>query len=280
MIQDIAPHSYVNHYFPERELTDDSVIMIVKGGKILIFKDEEGLIAFPKYKEVKDIPASFTYAFTMDDESCFLMLPEGELELEGYTAEQRMFFRDARPKHLAFAAETAMHLAGWYNNNQYCGRCGAKTVHDQKERMMRCPECGCMIFPRINPAVIVAVRNGEKLLVTKYAGRTSGDYALVAGFNEIGESIEETVHREVMEETGVRVKNLTFYKSQPWSFTDTLLMGFYCDLDGSDEIHMDDGELGVAEWVERTAIPTEEKDLSLTNEMICRFKKGLDKEKI
>lgn len=92
--------------------------------------------------------------------------------------------------------------------------------------MLYCPTCGIANYPRINPAVIVAVRNGNRLLLSKYAGREYKNVALLAGFAEIGETIEETVHREVREEVGIAVKNLEFYKSQPWVFTDTLLFGF------------------------------------------------------
>ena len=80
------------------------------------------------------------------------------------------------------------------------------------------------------------------------------------------------MHREVMEEVGLRVKNIRFYKSQPWSFSDTLLMGFYCELDGADKITLDREELALAEWFEREEIPDMENDVSLTNEMIRHFK--------
>ena len=139
---------------------------------------------------------------------------------------------------------------------------------------MRCPKCNALHYPKISPAVIVAVRNGDKLLMTKYAGRDYKKYALVAGFAEIGETIEETVKREVMEEAGLKVKNIQYYKSQPWSFTDTLLFGFYCEVDGDDSITMDEEELSVAEWLTRDEIPTEYDGISLTNEMIIRFKNG------
>ena len=147
-------------------------------------------------------------------------------------------------------------------------------VHDDKERMMRCPDCGMMEFPKICPAVIIAVTHGNKILMSKYAGREYKKYALLAGFNETGESIEETVRREVMEEVGLKVKNLRYYKSQPWSFTDTLLMGFFCELDGEDGITLDTDELAMAEWLEREQMPVEAEDLSLTNEMMMAFKHG------
>ena len=108
----------------------------------------------------------------------------------------------------------------------------------------------------------------------KRQGRSYKNYALLAGFNEIGESIEETVSREVMEEVGLKVKNIRYYKSQPWSFSDTLLMGFFCDLDGEEEINLDREELAMAEWFDREKMPVEREDLSLTNDMMMAFKEG------
>mgnify|MGYP005933984141 CR=1 FL=1 len=118
------------------------------------------------------------------------------------------------------------------------------------------------------------LQDGDKILMSKYAGRTYKKYALLAGFTEIGETLEETVQREVMEEVGLKVKNIRYYKSQPWSFTDTLLMGFYCDLDGEAAITLDREELAMAEWFQRDEIPVEPERDSITNEMIIRFKNG------
>ena len=131
-----------------------------------------------------------------------------------------------------------------------------------------------MEYPKICPAVIIGVTDGDRILMSKYAGRTYKKYALLAGFTEIGETVEQTVAREVMEEVGLKVKNIRYYKSQPWAFSDTLLMGFYCDLDGEDKITLDQNELALAEWFEREEIPVEPSRDSLTNEMIIQFKNG------
>lgn len=147
-------------------------------------------------------------------------------------------------------------------------------IPDENERMMRCPQCGLMEFPKICPAVIIGVTDGDRILMSKYAGREYKSYALLAGFNEVGETIEETVQREVMEEVGLKVKNITYYKSQPWSFSDTLLLGFFCQLDGTDEIRLDRQELALAEWVRREDMKMEPDDLSLTNEMMLAFQNG------
>ena len=111
----------------------------------------------------------------------------------------------------------------------------------------------------------------DKLLITKYS-RGYAHNALIAGFSEIGETLEETVAREVMEETGVKVKNIRYYKSQPWGMAQDLLVGFYCDLDGDDKINMDENELKYAAWVKREDIVLQPNNLSLTNEMMRVFK--------
>ncbi len=148
---------------------------------------------------------------------------------------------------------------------------------DDKERALRCPDCGNIIYPRINPAVIVGVIKDDELLLTKY--RTGFAHnALVAGFAEIGETLEETVAREVMEETGVSVKNIRYYKSQPWGMAEDLLVGFYCEADGDSEIRMDENELKYAAWVKREDIVLQPNNLSLTNEMMKLFKENKEKE--
>ncbi|MCF0132431.1 MAG: NUDIX domain-containing protein [Blautia sp.] len=144
--------------------------------------------------------------------------------------------------------------------------------HSDTERCMVC-DCGNHSYPRIMPAVIVGVINGDKILLTRY--RTGfGHNALIAGFTEIGETFEECVEREVMEEAGVRVKNIRYYKSQPWGTANDILAGFYCDVDGDDTISMDSSELRFAQWVKREDIELQPNNYSLTNEMMTMFKDG------
>lgn len=188
-----------------------------------------------------------------------------------FSWEKIEFLRTALPKAAAFAGVTGFQLWGWYSARRFCPRCGKRLVHDEKERMMRCTSCGQMEYPKICPAVIVGVTNGDKILLTRYAGRTYKRYALIAGFAEIGETIEETVQREVMEEVGLKVKNIRYYKSQPWSFSDTLLMGFFAELDGDEAICLDEDELSEGVWCTREEIP-EDDGVSLTREMMRIFK--------
>ena len=126
--------------------------------------------------------------------------------------------------------------------------------------------------------VVLSVTRGDEILLTTYANREYKRYALIAGFTEIGETAEQTVAREVMEEVGLPVKNIRYYKSQPWGFESDLLLGFYCEVDeeaaDSDHICRDEQELASAEWVKREDMPEYPEEISLTHEMMMRFKYG------
>lgn len=141
------------------------------------------------------------------------------------------------------------------------------------ERAMICESCGFTDYPKICPAIIVGVVDGEKIMLTKYANRAFTRYALIAGFCEIGESVEATIRREVLEEVGVKIKNIRYYNSQPWGFSESLLLGFFADLDGEGTVTLDTEELKEAVWMEREEVPDDrENGLSLTYTMMQAFK--------
>ena len=201
-------------------------------------------------------------------------LPEQQSQLN-YEFVPVAQLRNYQPKHRVFAGMVGYEYHVWYDTHHFCGRCGSKMQHGIVERMLQCPECGCMEFSRLFPAVIIGIvdRKRDKVLVSRYAGRQYKSYALIAGFCEMGETVEQTVHREVMEEVGLNVTNLRYYKSQPWPPSSSLLFGFFCDLDGESSITLDDHELEEAEWLSREDLPDDE-DYSLTREMMGVLRKG------
>lgn len=269
MIQEIKPYIFKNE-FAINAPEDDSIILVYSGRDILINTEKECI--YPKFKQIKKQNPKLIYAFEIDNTKFFIALSEIS-EIDGFTYKNIHTLRQiSAKKHLIFAGITGMHLYDWYSSHKFCGRCGGKMVHSKDMRMLYCPDCKAQEFPRISPAVIVGVTNKDKILMTKYAERVYTNYSLVAGFVEFGETPEEAVAREVYEETGVRIKNIKYYKSQPWGLSNSLLMGFYAQLDGSDEITMDKNELSVAEFISKENIPTVFNDFSLTNEMICKFK--------
>lgn len=267
MLQDITPHIFSNAFCPQEPKPED-LLLIYSAEGILSHTEE---LRLPQRKDFPKLPVRF--AFSMDGRSVYLAqesVPAGE----GWHYVPSKKYRYGTPPDTVFAASVGETLYRWYSSNRFCGRCGSATVDSTAERALCCPNCGYIVYPRINPAVIVAVTDGDRLLLTKYAGRSFKKYALVAGFCEIGETVEETVCREVMEEVGLRVKNLRFYKSQPWVLTDSLLLGFFCEVDGDSQTTLRDGELSLAQWFSRKELPGDHSGISLTGEMIEVFRNG------
>lgn len=276
MIQEIFPKAFDNQFRPGSKPGPDAFVAHFSGKDLLCRVDETGL-QLPRRSRFSDADEAFTYLFSIDREEYYLLNNNTRHEAEGWNYRDISLFRTEGPRETAFAAVSAWHLYCWYRDSQYCGRCGTKAEHDGKERMMHCPRCGNMIFPRIMPSVIVGVINGDSILLTQYNRPGAKRTALVAGFNEFGETIEDTVRREVMEEAGLRVKNLRYYKSQPWGISGGgLLMGFWCEVDGDDTIRMDDTELADAAWVTRRELQETFTDpgIALTSEMIRVFSEG------
>lgn len=268
MIQDIYPSKLKNEYIPDMISDRDTLFFFDTEGKVLL-SSSEGKTVFPSGSDGKG--RATIYLFSLDDTKCFLALGNEVIQKDGFQYYNIRDVRDRFEGKEVFAIFTAYHLWKWYSDHIFCGKCAGHLVPDDKERALRCPACGNVIYPRINPAVIIGVTKGDSLLITRYRTGYSKN-ALVAGFTEIGETLEETVAREVMEETGIRVKNIRYYKSQPWGMAQDILVGFFCEADGDDPITMDENELKYAEWVPREEIVLQPNNLSLTNEMMSVFK--------
>jgi len=274
MFQEIYPHILNIQHKNNQPLPDD-YLLIYKDNKVLIY--EEGETVFPTISKAVQLYntdiGKLIYLLDIDNTSFFL-LHEDLPETEGLTYQDIRTFRTRQPSWLCFGGATAMHLARWYENNQFCGKCAHVMSQKNDERALYCPECGLVVYPRINPVVMVAVINNDQLLLTKYAQSNYKGYSLVAGFMEIGETLEDTVKREVMEEVGLKVKNIRYFKSQPWAFSESVLVGFFVDVDGNTEPVVDGVELSEAIWFSREELPVDGSAFSLTWEMIEWFRKG------
>jgi NAD+ diphosphatase len=272
MFQDIEPRVFHNE-FQNKQAEPEDLFLAYQGDAVLVREDKDKLW-YPSFADYSvshpHLLQEAHFLFTIDEINYYLVEEDGLDEVPGWIYVSNTRFRKKNWRSLA--GVVGWQLYRWYADHKYCSRCCKPLQHSKKERMLYCANCGMTVYPTITPCVIVGVHDGDRLLMTKYANTDYRKYALVAGFNEIGESLEQTVRREVMEEVGLQVKNIRYYKSQPWPFTDTLLAGFFAELDGNGRIHLNDDELSVGVWMPREEIPDPDDNISLTGEMIQAFR--------
>lgn len=159
------------------------------------------------------------------------------------------------PPHEAGLLAYARAMLHWRDRHRFCGRCGAAMQSMQAGHVQQCsnPSCGIQEFPRIDPAIIVLITDGERALLGRQASWPPGRYSTIAGFVEPGESLEDAVAREVLEETGVEVESVEYHSSQPWPFPSSLMLGFVAHA-RTKEIRPADAELEDARWLTREQI--------------------------
>ena len=184
-------------------------------------------------------------------------------------------FRDLPSQEEGFCLISSWHLVTWFRRNRFCGACATPLKHSETERALCCPNCGQIIYPSISPAISVAITDGDRLLMAKGVNASFTHFSLIAGYVEVGESIEETVAREAMEEVGLKVKNIRYIASQPWGLSQAEMLGFHAELDGDDKITLQKSELAEAHWFHRDEIPLRHQPLSLSFELIERFRAGV-----
>jgi NAD+ diphosphatase len=198
---------------------------------------------------------------------------------------ERMVFEDLRglfyrvDEDFFRMAGRAKQIVAWHTTHRFCGRCGGKTEPAPGELAMRCTRCGTMHYPRVSPAAIVLVRRGDEILLARSPGFPQGLYSVLAGFVEPGESIEEAVVREVLEEVGIEVTNVRYFGSQPWPFPNSLMIGFTADYTGGD-LTPQPGEIEDAGWYTADNLPQLPPNISIARAMIDDFvsQHGVDPE--
>ena len=265
MLQNIAPHRFDNTY-STRSITKEDYLLSFRRREVLLNSDD----TIPQAKEFNHLPEYCYYLFRID-EKCYFCSLDSLSQEDMYYAALRPYFRRV-DNTTEFILHTAFQLFEWYKDHCFCGRCGKPLFRSEKERALYCKECGNTIYPKISPAVIIALRNNDSILMSVYANREYKHYALLAGFVEIGETPEDTVIREVNEEVGLHVKNIQYYASQPWGIDSDLLLGYVCDVDGSTEITLEEDELASAEWVKREDIEEDLRQSSLTSTLMQAFR--------
>jgi NAD+ diphosphatase len=272
MIQDIYPHTFSNRFI-ESGITDDDYIFYFKNNCLLLRRRNEGY-GIPVRKEFNGTVNQGIFMFSLNSNNCFLLNNCSVPEDPCYEYQEINFFRTLEQKEIAWAAIVGIQLMNWYSNNSYCGNCGRPMSPKNDERALSCTSCGNIIYPKISPAIIVAIISNDTILLARGNNFREGYYSLVAGYADIGESLEQAVVREVKEEVGLDVRNIRYYKSQPWPFSGSMMIGFIAEADETRPLQIDAKEISDAAWFNRNNLPKHPPVLSIAGEMIEKFEKG------
>ena len=256
----------------------ESLLACFSKGRILLHHagDELSLPTLAQLSPV--LPQSFMpfeLAHTSDF-SIFTPPPFADLrisETDSLRYEEVGVFRTL-PYDKAALITTSWHLWSWYQNNRFCGRCGHVNKPDEKERALRCPACGKITFPVICPAIIVAITCGDQILLARNLRSPFKHYALVAGYVEVGETLEHAVHREVQEEVGIRLSSLRYLGNQPWGVSGSHMFAFHATADDRQPIVIQESELTDARWFHKSELKPREHTISIAFELIERFRLG------
>ena len=230
-------------------ISGNRIVLSVRGGPRVLPSADELKTLLPGVEKsfyLGRIQGRPCYAAEVSEDTV-LPTPLALVELRRYIAS----LEDALYREAAGYASEIIH---WERNHRYCGRCGAAVRDGSGEYVKVCSECGLHSYPRISPAVIVGVRRGNELLLVQAHRHRAGMYSNVAGFVEAGESLEQTVAREVLEETGIRIRNIRYFGSQAWPFPSTLMIGFTAEYGGG-EIRREEDEILDARWFAVDALP-------------------------
>jgi NAD+ diphosphatase len=275
MIHEIYPHRFNNSYIANQKIGENDFVFHFNGNSLL-FKVNGGAFTLPKKKDfhIKPDATEAIFLFTLNDIPCFLVTDELNVENAELVYKEINFFRNIKQQEIAWASIAAYHLMNWYSQNKFCGKCGTATLHKPDERALSCPACNTVLYPKISPAIIVAIICNDKILLASNSNFPARWYSLIAGYVDIGEPLEDTVKREVKEEVGLDVRNIRYYKSQPWPLTGSLMVGFIAEADDTQPIALDTRELADAAWFTRGSLPNYPPSLGISGEMIAKFDKG------
>jgi NAD+ diphosphatase len=245
---------------------------LFRQGKLLIKKSQDGG-GIPTGGELTDAalgPERKIYFGALDGRPCYAAALDRRALPEGLKwVDLRALFGSFR-EELLWVAGRANQLVDWDQGHRFCGSCGRPTEDKADERAKRCPSCNRIKYPRLSPAVIVAVLKGDQILLARNKRFRIPMFSVLAGFVEPGETLEACVAREIREESGIEVKNIRYFGSQPWPFPDSLMIAFVAEYAGG-EIRLDGDEIAEAGWFSKSNLPPIPSTVSIARRLIDWF---------
>lgn len=265
---------------PKHESPDASSVFLCFRGEEVLLDAADGTPVLPAYSQVKPLLPEGARPFELAhaNGSALFTLPPfggGEARERGRLRYFPIGVFHEMDEVSGGVLTAAFHLWSWYGRNRFCGRCGQPMLPDEEERSLRCGACAQALYPSIAPAVIVAVTCGERILLAKNARGLFAHYGLVAGYVEVGETLEHAVRREVREEVGLTLRSLKYIADQPWGISGSLMFAFRAEAEEGQPIVLQRSELADARWFSRAELEPRSRSASIAFELIERFRTGM-----
>lgn len=244
-----------------------------RGGEMLMGEDADGGVRIPRVADAGIGAADGVWvdAGEAAGSPCVAVsLPDGWMAPPGMRFVRLRALHALLPAELYRMAGRASEIVEWERAHRFCGRCGGRTVASGEPLARRCTHCGALHYPRLAPAVLVSVTDGDRLLLARSPHFPARMYSTLAGFVEPGESLEEAAAREVREEVGIEIGGLRYFGSQPWPYPSQLMVAFTAEYAGG-ELRPDPAEIEDVAWFAADALPAVPPTLSLAREMIDAF---------
>ncbi len=265
--------NFTSGIHPPYKVKEPKLFFLFRNGRLLVCNAKNSIV-LPREADISPLniePESLNYLGTLDVTHCYAGTIDDAAEIP-----DSMSFHELRGLYglvhdeIFSVAGRALYVADWDTAYRFCGRCGHQLKKNETERSKTCPSCGQSYYPKLAPAVIVAVLKDDEILLAHNRRFRDGLYSLIAGFVEPGENLEECIRREVREETGIEVKNITYFRSQPWPYTGSLMIAFYAEHDGG-SIKTDGVEISDARWFRADELPEIPGKISIARSLIDRF---------
>jgi NAD+ diphosphatase len=257
----------------EEEKHQDAYWFVFCANKLLI-NESENKTEIPKTRSPQEwqiVPSRIQYLGALLGSPCYSAeAPPDTRPPAGMSFRDLRSLWGALDEDLFLLAGKALQIVSWDQTHQFCGRCGAKTETLQGERAKKCPACGFLCYPRLTPATITAIFRDDKILLTHNIAFRGNVHSLIAGFVEPGETLEECIRREILEEVGLKVKNIRFFGSQPWPFPNSLMIGFTAEYESGD-LTVDGKEISRAGWFDVNNMPEIPSKMSIARELIDSY---------
>ncbi|KJS30274.1 MAG: NUDIX hydrolase [Desulfatitalea sp. BRH_c12] len=251
-----------------------ALFFIFDQGRLLV-RNADGECHIPEAADIEKCGlrlARKQYLGALDGQACYAAeLDTGAAPGAPFAFKELRSLFDRLDETLIWVAGRANHLLYWQRTHRYCGACGHPTEEQTKERALFCPQCGLVNYPRLSPAVIVAVIDGPRILLARNVRAKTPFYSVLAGFVEPGETLEQCIAREVKEEVGVSVRNIRYFGSQPWPFPNSLMIAFTADYAGG-TITPDMTEIIEADWYTKDDLPRVPPTISIAGQLIEWFR--------